>query len=100
MAEAFVIIIALGGLEFVLWCLGRKPQKRQIELLHSIWAGTGSEEIRGRATPGRRTHQWRQTAGAYPPIPPYGLDRAGADCHTPRCAARVLPDLFRSRGIL
>ena len=61
MAEAFVIIIALGGLEFVLWCLGRKPQKRQIELLHSIWAelavkksGDGQHQAVGPTNGGRQ----------------------------------------------
>ncbi len=38
MIEAIVIIVALGGLELLLWCLGHRQQKRQIELLDSIWA--------------------------------------------------------------
>ncbi len=38
MLEALVIIVALGGLEVVLWYLDRGQQKKQIELLDSIWA--------------------------------------------------------------
>ena len=38
MLEAVVIILALGGLEVVLWALGHRQQKKQIELLDSIWA--------------------------------------------------------------
>ncbi len=38
MIEAIVIILALGGLELLLWCLGHRQQKRQLELLDSIWA--------------------------------------------------------------
>ncbi|MFB3920245.1 MAG: hypothetical protein ACE145_00905 [Terriglobia bacterium] len=38
MLEAIVIIVALGGLELILWCLGHRQQKRQLELLDSIWA--------------------------------------------------------------
>ena len=33
-----MIIVALGGLEFILWHLDHKQQKKQIELLDSIWA--------------------------------------------------------------
>ena len=36
--EAFVIIVALGGLELLLWYLDRGHQKKQIDLLDSIWA--------------------------------------------------------------
>lgn len=38
MLEAFVIIIALGGLEVILWALDHRQQNKQIELLDSIWA--------------------------------------------------------------
>ncbi len=38
MLEAVVIIIALGGLEAVLWALDHRQQKKQIELLDAIWA--------------------------------------------------------------
>jgi hypothetical protein len=38
MIEAVVIIVALGGLELVLWYLDHRQQKKQIELLDSIWA--------------------------------------------------------------
>ncbi len=38
MLEALVIIVALGGLEVVLWALDHRQQKKQIELLDSIWA--------------------------------------------------------------
>lgn len=38
MLEAIVIIIALGGLEVVLWALDHRQQNKQIELLDSIWA--------------------------------------------------------------
>ncbi|HYH01212.1 MAG TPA: hypothetical protein VD837_18950 [Terriglobales bacterium] len=38
MIEALVIIVALGGLEIVLWCLDRRHQEKQIELLESIWS--------------------------------------------------------------
>ncbi len=37
MVEALVIIAALGGLELTLWCIGRREQKKQIELLDAIW---------------------------------------------------------------
>ncbi len=38
MLEAFVIIVALGGLEVVLWYLDHRQQNKQIELLDSIWS--------------------------------------------------------------
>ncbi len=38
MLEALVIIIALGGLEVILWWLDHRQQNKQIELLDSIWA--------------------------------------------------------------
>ena len=38
MLEAVVIILALGGLEVILWYLDRRDQRKQIELLDSIWA--------------------------------------------------------------
>ncbi|MFB3915592.1 MAG: hypothetical protein ACE14M_02605 [Terriglobales bacterium] len=38
MLEALVIILALGGLEVILWSLDHRQQKKQIELLDSIWA--------------------------------------------------------------
>lgn len=38
MLEAIVIIVALGGLEIILWYLDRRQQRKQIELLDSIWA--------------------------------------------------------------
>lgn len=38
MLEAFVIIVALGGLELILWYLDHGQQKKQIDLLDSIWA--------------------------------------------------------------
>ncbi len=38
MLEAIVIIIALGGLEVILWFMDHRQQKKQIELLDSIWA--------------------------------------------------------------
>ncbi len=38
MVEAIVIIVALGGLELILWYLDHRQQKQQIELLDSIWA--------------------------------------------------------------
>lgn len=38
MIEALVIIVALGGLEIVLWYLDHRQQNKQIELLDSIWA--------------------------------------------------------------
>ncbi len=38
MLEAIVIIIALGGLEVLLWFLDHRQQRKQIELLDSIWA--------------------------------------------------------------
>jgi hypothetical protein len=37
MLEAFVIIVALGGLEIILWYLDRREQRKEIELLDSIW---------------------------------------------------------------
>lgn len=38
MLEAFVIIVALGGLEIVLWYMDQKHQAKQIDLLESIWS--------------------------------------------------------------
>jgi hypothetical protein len=38
MLEAVIIIMALGGLEIVLWCFDHKQQKKVVELLDSIWA--------------------------------------------------------------
>ena len=38
MLEALVIILALGGLEIVLWYMDHRQQNKQIELLDSIWA--------------------------------------------------------------
>ena len=38
MLEAIVIIVALGGLELILWYLDHRQQNKQIELLDSIWA--------------------------------------------------------------
>ena len=38
MLEAFVIIVALGGVEIVLWYFDRREQRKEIELLDSIWA--------------------------------------------------------------
>jgi hypothetical protein len=38
MIEALVIIVALGGLEIVLWHFDHKQQKKVVELLDSIWA--------------------------------------------------------------
>lgn len=38
MLEAIVIIVALGGLELILWYFDHRQQKKQIELLDSIWA--------------------------------------------------------------
>ncbi len=36
MTEAILIIVALGGLEFTLWMLGRRHQTRQLQVLESI----------------------------------------------------------------
>ena len=52
MLEAVVIIIALGGLEIILWALDHRQQKKQIELLDSIWAelairNSAEEEAQG-----------------------------------------------------
>jgi len=38
MLEALVIIAALGGLEFILWSVDHRQQKKQVDLLDSIWA--------------------------------------------------------------
>ncbi len=38
MLEALIIIVALGGLEIVLWYLDHRQQNKEIELLDSIWA--------------------------------------------------------------
>ena len=38
MLEALIIIVALGGLEVILWYLDHQQQNKQIELLDSIWA--------------------------------------------------------------
>ena len=38
MLEAVLIIVALGGLELLLWYSGHKQQKKQTDLLDSIWA--------------------------------------------------------------
>ena len=37
MLEAIVIIVALGGLELLLWQLGRREKRRELELLDAIW---------------------------------------------------------------
>ena len=37
MLEALVIIAALGGLDLILWLLDHRRQKKQIDLLESIW---------------------------------------------------------------
>ncbi len=37
MLEAIVIIVALGGLELLLWHLGRVEKRRELELLDAIW---------------------------------------------------------------
>lgn len=52
MLEALVIIVALGGLEVVLWIFDHRQQKKQIELLDSIWTelairNSAEEEQRG-----------------------------------------------------
>lgn len=38
MLEAVIIIVALGGLEIVLWYVDHKQQKKVVDLLDSIWA--------------------------------------------------------------
>lgn len=38
MLAAIVIIAALGGLELVLWFFDYRQQRKQIDLLDSIWA--------------------------------------------------------------
>ena len=38
MLEVLVIVVALGGLELILWYFDHRQQKKQIELLDSIWA--------------------------------------------------------------
>ena len=37
MLEAIVIIVALGGLELLLWYLGRREARKELELLDAIW---------------------------------------------------------------
>jgi len=37
MLEAIVIIVALGGLELLLWQLGRREKRRELEVLDAIW---------------------------------------------------------------
>ena len=37
MLEAIVIIVALGGLELLLWHLGRREARKELELLDAIW---------------------------------------------------------------
>ncbi|MFB3814154.1 MAG: hypothetical protein ACE14L_08580 [Terriglobales bacterium] len=58
MVEALVIIAALGGLEVVLWFFDHRQQKKQIELLDSIWAElaihNSAEEERAGAEPQKR----------------------------------------------
>lgn len=38
MLEAIVIIVALGGLEVVLWLADHRRQKAQLDTLEAIWA--------------------------------------------------------------
>ncbi len=38
MLEAIVIIVALGGLEVILWLADHKRQKAQLDTLEAIWA--------------------------------------------------------------
>ena len=37
MLEAIIIIVALGGLELLLWYLGQREKRRELELLDAIW---------------------------------------------------------------
>lgn len=62
MVEALIIIAALGGLEFTLWCVDHKQQKKQVELLDSIWAelairNSVEEEEKGAARQGADRQQ-------------------------------------------
>lgn len=66
MLEALVIIIALGGLEIVLWYMDHRQQKKQIELLDSIWAelairNSAEEETEG---PKNRVASMDEAGGA------------------------------------
>ncbi len=54
MLEALVIILALGGLELVLWYFDRRQQNRQIELLDSIWTELAIRNSDEEETPQRR----------------------------------------------
>ncbi len=62
MLEALVIIVALGGLELILWYLDHRQQNKQIELLDSIWAELAihnseeEEQSRTRASIGEYRH--------------------------------------------
>jgi hypothetical protein len=52
MLEAVIIIVALGGLEIVLWHLDHKQQKKAVDLLESIWAelairNSAEDDLRG-----------------------------------------------------
>ncbi len=38
MLEAIVIIVALGGLEVILWLADHRRQKAQLDTLEAIWA--------------------------------------------------------------
>jgi hypothetical protein len=64
MVEALVIIAALGGLEFILWSIDHRQQKKQIDLLDSIWAELAirnslEEEEKGAARQGPDRQQKR-----------------------------------------
>jgi hypothetical protein len=37
MLEAVVIIVALGGLELILWLMERRSRAKELELLDAIW---------------------------------------------------------------
>ncbi len=53
MLEAIVIIVALGGLELLLWLLGRREARKELELLDAIWtelALRNATEEQGRKT--------------------------------------------------
>ena len=59
MLEAIVIIVALGGLEVILWLADHRRQKAQLDTLEAIWAELAT----------LNEHQERQVEQSALPLP-------------------------------
>ncbi len=60
MLEAIVIIVALGGLEVILWLADHRRQEAQLDTLEAIWAELAT----------LNEHQERQVEQSALPLPP------------------------------